>query len=153
VSQPTPAYPPPAPSRRKPWTIVAIVVGSLLALCCAGGGVIGYFVYQGAKQIGPATNATRVFIQDLQTGAAADAYQHLCASTRATFPEPQFASIVAAEPHITSYKITGGDVSDVNGEQTAAVTARLTRAGGAVDHHTFLLKRENGQWLVCGQPY
>jgi hypothetical protein len=152
-----PGYPPPGPppkkSNRGAWTIVLIVVGSLLALCCIGGGVAGFFIYRAARQVVPANDATRAFIRDLESGDASDAYDKLCPTTKASFPEPVFASIVASEPQITGYDITGSNVETVNGRESASVTATLNRATGAQDQHTFLLRRESGKWLVCGQPY
>lgn len=149
-----PPPPPPKKSNRTAWTIVLIVVGSLLVLCCLGGGIGGYFIYQAVKNTtNAATDATRAFIGDLESGDATDAYDHLCSSTKASFPEPVFASIVRSEPQITGYKIVNRSVGNTNGRQTASITVDLTRASGAVDRHRFPLKRESGNWLVCGQPY
>jgi hypothetical protein len=133
--------------------IVLIVVGSLFALCCAGGGVIGFFVYKAAREVTPAANATRAFIDDLRSGDSSDAYNRLCATTKGSFPQAVFNSIVESEPQITSYKIVDRNVDNINGVQTARVVADLNRASGAIDRHTFLLRRERGKWLVCGQPY
>lgn len=131
-----------------------IVVGSVLVLCCLGGGIGGYFIYQAVKNTtNAATDATRAFIGDLESGDATNAYNHLCSSTKVSFPQAVFASIVRSEPQITGYKITDRSVHSTNGQQTASITADLMRASGAVDRHTFPLKRESGKWLVCGQPY
>ena len=58
------------------------------------------------------------------------------------------------EPNRRSgYDITSSNVQNVNGRQTASIATTLDRASGARDPHTFVLNREGGKWLVCGQPY
>lgn len=144
----------PQPRKSNTTRTVLIVIASVVALCCIAGAVIGFVAYRGVKTtIDPARDATRVFVNDLQTSQLTDAYNHLCGLTQASFSPPVFEAYVQAQPRITGYKFTGFSLSTVNGKQTATVTADLTLDGGAIDHHSFLLSHDSGQWLVCGQPY
>lgn len=160
---PGPAYPPyagqvpyaalPPRAKNPALKIVLIVLAGLLVLCCIGGGIGGFFIYRAAKDVVPARDATRVFIKDLQSGDSADAFNHLCASTKSAFAQPVFNSIVAAQPKIIDFKFVKSSIQRVNGQTTATVTADLNLDTGRTERHTFSLAKENGKWLVCGTPY
>lgn len=134
--------------------IVLIVVACVLAVLCVAGAVGGYLIYHSVTSaIQPARNTTREFVNDLQTGQVTDAYGYLCTSTKASFTPQAFQAYVAAQPPITRYAFTGFSLSSVNGQKTATVDADLIAPSGAVEHHSFLLLYQGGQWYVCGQPY
>lgn len=143
----------PVPRKSNTTKIVLLIVAAVLAVCCVIGSIVGLVIYKGAKSADPARAATRGFIDDLRTERLAEAYNQLCASTRASFTEPAFEAYVARQPEIASYSFSGFSISTVNGHQTATIDADLTATSAAVDHHSFLLTKENGQWLICGQPY
>ena len=144
---------PPVKAKSPALKIVLIVLGCLLALCCVGVGVGGFFVFRAAKDIGPAQDSAKSFVKDLESGDTGDAYSRLCASTKAAFPPAVFDSIVTAQPKIDDYKVVNTSVNNVNGRRTAQVVMDLTLASGRVERHTFLVSKENDKWLVCGTPY
>jgi hypothetical protein len=154
---PPPGAPPPAVATGKfgnpALKIVLVVLAGLLALCCVGGAVVGFFIFRAAQDVKPARAAAVVFVRDLETGDIAGAYSRLCASTRREFPPDVFDATVSAQPKIIGYKIVDTSMSNVNGTRAAQIVMDLSLASGRVERHTFLLSRENGKWLVCGTPY
>lgn len=133
--------------------IVLIVVGSVLAVCCAGGAVAAYFgvrAFSGA--IGPPSAVTESFIRDLESGNSASAYGKLCAPTRQRISQDRFAEMVG-ERRPSSFRIVETSVRNMNGRVSATVTASLTYPDGFTDTHAFHLQQERGEWKVCGDPY
>lgn len=141
------------PTRRNPTKIILIVVACVLAVCCIGGGIaafIGFRAVSGA--VGPPRQATEAFIGDLRTGDAGAAYPKLCSATRAAITQERFASMIDTRKP-TGFTIVGTNISNVNGNVNATVTAKLTFADGFSEQHIFHLKQEDGVWKICGDPY
>jgi Domain of unknown function (DUF4878) len=133
--------------------IVLIIVGSVLAVCCVGGGIAAYFGFRVfSEALGPPRATTEAFIRDLQSGDAASAYGKLCGATRAAVTQDRFTEMVSNRRPST-YEIVGVQVNNTNGRVSATVTARLTYADGFTDQHFFHLVKEDGTWKVCGNPY
>ncbi len=133
--------------------IVLIVVGVAAGLCLTGGAVTGAVVSLTAVRIasGPG-HATNVLLDDIEADRAATAYRRLCHSTRDNLSEQDFATLIRTEPRLISHRIVDSKVTNVDGRNTATVTARLTLSSGP-DSHTFPLIHESGAWRVCGQPF
>jgi len=141
------------PRRTNTTKIVLIVVGSVLAVCCVGGGIAAYFGFRAVSgALGPPREATEAFIRDLQNGDAASAYGKLCTATRSAVTQDRFAEMVSNR-RPSSLKVVATNVSNFNGKVSATVTANLTYSDGFTDRHDFHLQREGGAWKVCGNPY
>ncbi len=143
----------PVKQRNPALTIVLVVLAGLLVLCCAGAVIGGLVFYHAATDVGPAQSATRSFVRDLESGDATDAYSRLCPSTKKAFPPAVFESLVQSQPRITGYRVVSGSVNNVNGSSTATVVVDLHLASGRTERHSFLLTKDGGKWLVCGDPY
>lgn len=149
--QPTPS---PPPQKSNTLRTVLIVVGSVLVLCCIGGVVGGVFLLKGVKTaVGPVQDAADEFVTDLEKDDTTAAYALLCQHTRSAFSPTTFAEGVSSQSKISSHKIDGAMIRNVNGSTSATVTASLTMSTGFVDQHTFTLVKEDGGWKVCGSPY
>lgn len=154
ATSPWQPMPPPPPPKSKTLRTVLIVVGSILVLCCIGGVVGGVFLFKSVKTaVGPVQDVADEFVTDLEQGDTTAAYALLCQDTRGVFPPTTFAEGVSSQPKISSHKIDGTMIRNVNGSTSATVTAALTLSTGFVDRHTFTLVKENGGWKVCGSPY
>jgi Domain of unknown function (DUF4878) len=141
------------PRRTSTTKIVLIVVGSILTLCCIGGGVAAYVGFRTVSgAVGPPREATEAFIRDLQSGDVASAYGKLCASTRAAVTQEQFSGMISNR-RPSAFEVVGTNVSNVNGKVSATVTANLTYPDGFTDRHVFQLRKEGDAWKVCGDPY
>jgi len=141
------------PRPRRNTRTVLIVVGSVLAVCCALAIGLGVFAVRTFNNTaGPARAATEAFLVDWRDGNTAAAYEKLCASVRERTTQEQLATTMTAR-RPTSYEITRVDVQTVNGQLGAAVTADLTFAGGLTEPRTFRLRREGDAWKICGNPY
>jgi hypothetical protein len=146
--------PPPPPQKSNTLRTVLIVVGSILVLCCIGGVVGGIFLFKGVnKAVGPVRDAADEFVTDLEEDDTTAAYVLLCQDTRNAFSQITFAEGVSSQSKISSHKIDGTMIRNVNGSTSATVTASLTMSSGFVDQHTFTLVKEDGGWKVCGNPY
>jgi hypothetical protein len=129
------------------------VVASVLTVCCLIAGAVGFFAFRTVESsIGPPRAATDAFLRDLTAGDSAAAYAKLCRTAQSRYPQAEVAALIS-ERRLTSYEIVGVSVQNVNGQVSASVTANLTYAGGPVEPHTILLRREDGTWKVCGNPY
>jgi hypothetical protein len=131
-----------------------IIAAVMLVVCCGGAAAAGYGIFRwyGAAA-GPAQDKTDAFLGALEAGDAAKAYPLLCPTTRAHLSEASFTNLVAAQARLRSHKIVGTSVSTVNGQQSALITADLTRDGGVHERHVVPLVVEGGTWYVCGEPY
>ncbi len=154
ATSPWQPMPPPPPPKSKTLRTVLIVVGSILVLCCIGAVVGGIFLVKGVQTaVGPVQDAAGEFVTDLEEGDTTAAYALLCQETRSAFPPATFAAGVGSQAKISSHKIDGAMIRNVNGSTSATVTATLTMSTGFVDHHTFTLVNQDGGWKVCGSPY
>jgi len=136
--------------KRRNLKAILIVVGSVLAVCCVLGGLGIYFGVR-AITAGP-RDATDAFLRDLTAGNSTAVYDRLCESTRSRTTKDQLVEIMNGR-RPTSYKITGVSMQSVNGDSGAAVRTELSYPGGTSEPHTFRLRKEGGEWKVCGDPY
>lgn len=129
------------------WRRVAVLVGVAVVLCAAGGGLSLFVInnHQKALEQQPKA-ATQAFLNDLQTSSAAQAFTMLCSTTKQSFT-------VADLKPVQSYQIVDVTVNTVDNVPSAIVTADITRGGGSVERHSIPLSKENGRWLICGEPY
>jgi hypothetical protein len=141
------------PARKRNTKTILIVVASVVAACCLLGGGVGFFAYRAVQStLGPPREATEAFLVDLKAGDAASAYEKLCEATRSRTTQAELADKINSHKP-TAHQITGVEINTVNGETSAAVTARLTYPGGISEPHTFRLRKEDNMWKVCGNPY
>jgi hypothetical protein len=149
-----PPYPPPQPRKSHTLRTVLIVVGSVLALCCVGAVVGGYFLFRGVQEaVGPVRDSTDRFLRALEAGDTTTAYSMLCADTRQSLTTDAFTQGVNGQPKVRAHEVTGVNISNFNGRVSGTVRARLTLDNGFEDQHEFRLVKEGGQWKVCGHPY
>jgi hypothetical protein len=146
--------PPPArPGGNRLLVIILVVAGALALLCCAGATVTGVIVWRTVgRDVGPARSATNAYLDDLQQGDTAAAYDRLCNQLKQSFSEPEYDAIVREKGLPSAHKLTSTSVHNDNGQRTAEVTARLNVSGGTRTHE-FTLVREDGVWRICGEPY
>lgn len=145
-----PMYAPP-PKPRNRTTIVLIVVGAVLALCCLGGVAGGIAIYhEYSSNAGPVREATTTYVDEVRAGDYASAYGMLCSQMRGRLSVDDYARTQEAQLKISGYEITGVQVVDQNGRVTAYATTRMTQEEtGAAFTQTFPLVKENGQWRIC----
>jgi hypothetical protein len=138
----------------KPPTTVKTVlaVAFVLAVCCCGGlGAGGYlFFHKITTANAPIRDAADAFLDDLESGDYAAAYDRLCMSTQERFSREAFGK--AAWPlrahHIDQVRITND-----KGRLGGRVTATLVGTNGSPRTRTIDLRSDSGAWKVCGSPY
>ena len=141
------------PKRRSTTKIVLIVVAIVLAVCCVGGGIAVYFGVQiVGEAIGPPRDATDAFLDDVEADNYAGAYARLCADVRQRDTAEEFA-VMTGIRRPTGHEIVSTNVSNVNGDVSAAVGVKLTYADGLEDRQEFDLHKENNVWKVCTTLY
>lgn len=135
---------------RKTLVIVFSLVGGFL-LCC-GAGTAGLFYILNSTTKEPKA-ATTDFLTALEAGNAQGAYSRLCRTAQTHYGPEQFASLVEQHQPASHDIGWGGSYSNESGVETAAITATITYKNGTKGDHTFALRKENGAWKVCGDPY
>lgn len=147
--QPTPPPPPSSGSRRTTRTVL-IVVAVVLALCCAGGSIGGFFLYRTVKgALEPVSDSATNYLEAVQRGDHAAAYEQLCSTVKSRVSESDFAQQQSTLPPLTDFKVTGVNVSSNNGDTRGTVTVRLTREGESTVTHVFDMVKEDDTWRVC----
>lgn len=150
-----PGHPQP-PQKKGFFTLprVLLIVGLVAVLCCGGVAFGGYKLFGTVKDaLTPARDAAVAFLTEVEQGDIADAYAMFCDDMQQTFTPEQFAAGVDRQGRITGHKITGISVNNRNGVVTGDVTAVLTREDGSTTQTTILLRKENGVWKICGNPF
>ncbi|WP_346538496.1 hypothetical protein [Micromonospora sp. DPT] len=143
----------PVPPRdnRRTLRIVLIVVGAVLAVCCLGGVVGGFFVYGAAKEaVGPVREATTSYLDALRSGDHQRAYDLLCRAERERTSLAEFRRRWEAEPRLVDYDVAGLTVNNTNGRVRGTATVRLTTATGGTSTQVLTLVKEDGAWRLCG---
>ncbi|MEW2429627.1 hypothetical protein AB0877_16580 [Micromonospora sp. NPDC047644] len=85
-----------------------------------------------------------------EAGNYAGAYGRLCDRAHDTMPQEDFVRIQSAQLKISSYEITGVNVSNHNGRVTGTVQVETVQAvTGARFTQGVALVKENGDWRVC----
>ncbi|SCG33756.1 DUF4878 domain-containing protein [Micromonospora halophytica] len=138
-------------SNRRTLRIVLIVVGIVLALCCVGGAVGGFFVYGAVKEtVGPVSEATTTYLDAVRTGNHQQAYDQLCRQRREQTSLAEFTRQQEAQPRVIGYEVGGVNVNNTNGRVRGSATVRLTTESGSTSTQVFTLVKEDGAWRVCG---
>ncbi|MEH0983126.1 Rv0361 family membrane protein [Micromonospora sp. CPCC 205556] len=143
----------PVPPRdnRRTLRIVLIVVGVVLAVCCLGGAVGGFFLYGAAKEaVGPVREATTGYLDAVRAGDHQRAYELLCREERERTSRADFDRRQAAEPRLVDYDIAGLTVNNTNGRVRGTATVRLTTETGGESTRVLTLVKEDGAWRLCG---
>ncbi|MFJ6198571.1 hypothetical protein [Micromonospora sp. NPDC092111] len=145
--QPIPA----APRGNRTLRTVLVVVGIVLAVCCVGGAVGGWFIYGAAKDtLTPVREATTTYLDAVRAGDHQRAYDQLCARERERTTAAEFAQRQTTQPRLVGYDVDGVHVNNTNGLVRGTVTVRLTTDGGGTRTQVFTLLKEDGAWRVCG---
>ncbi|MGB2569844.1 hypothetical protein ACPFP2_15520 [Micromonospora citrea] len=138
-------------SSRRPLRIVLVVVGVVLALCCVGGAVGGFFVYGAVKEtVGPVSEATTTYLDAVRSGDHQRAYDQLCRQRREQTSLAEFTRQQEAQPQVVGYRVGGVNVTNTNGRVRGSATVRLTTETGSTSTQVFTLVKEDGAWRVCG---
>jgi len=146
-------YTPGPPRRKRTIRIVLIVVAALALLCC-GGVALGAVAFRSIQEsTGPVRDTVDGFLGHLKADETDAAYTSLCARTKGRYSESDFATTVHNRPRLAGYTILNTNVSNVNGQVSGGVTARLTYTDGSSEPHQFPLVKEGDAWRICGQPY
>ncbi|GAA4255147.1 Rv0361 family membrane protein [Dactylosporangium darangshiense] len=130
--------------------VIFSVIGAFV-LCC-GGGVGGLFFVLNSAVKAPKA-AAEDFLTKLEAGNNEGAYALLCRTTQNNYDREEFDALVQKDAPTKHDMSWGGSYSSENGLETASVTASLTHKGGWSGDHTFALRKEDGAWKVCGDPY
>ncbi|MEV8514065.1 hypothetical protein [Dactylosporangium sp. NPDC051484] len=131
-----------------------IIIFSLIGvvvLCCGGGGAGLFFIINSATKEPKA--AAGNFLIALEAGNDEGAYALLCRTAQTNYGPEEFAKIVKKNVPASHDFNWGGSYSNESGVETASVTATITYKSGGKDGHTFAMRKENGAWKVCGDPY
>ncbi|MGC5021675.1 DUF4878 domain-containing protein [Micromonospora sp. DT47] len=143
----------PVPPRNNSRTLrtVLIVVGAVLAVCCVGGVVGGFFLYSTVKEaVGPARDATTSYLDAVRAGDHQRAYDLLCRQNREETSLADFARRQETQPRLADYEIGGLNVTNTNGRTRGTATVRMTTETGAETTQVFTLVKEDGAWRICG---
>ncbi|GIG85498.1 Rv0361 family membrane protein [Plantactinospora endophytica] len=145
-----PPPPPPQPKSRNTTRIVLIVVAIVVAVCCVGGAGLGFLLFRSVSEaVGPARDAGTRYVADLDAGNWSAANAQTCAATRRLMTEQEFVAGQEAGPKATGYELTGTNVGNYNGRQTATITIEVSYPGGDVRTVQIPMVHEGGQWRPC----
>ncbi len=136
------------------WKLV-IAVALVLAVCCCGGlGAGGLVVFRKvADAHSPIRDATTAYLDDLEEGDYAGAYDRLCRATRQRLSRDTFVTAVSGREAVRAHHIDRVRISNDKGRLGGTASATLVGAAGAPRTQTFELTSEDGRWKVCGDPY
>lgn len=142
--------PPPPPKKPRTARIVLTIVGAVLALCCVGGTIGGFFLYKAVdKATGPARASVDTFAGALVAGDYPTAYGQLCGQVRDRVSQEDFVRQQSAQPRPTGYEIVGINVQNTNGRVYGSASVRFTPASGTSATQEYALTKEDGSWRIC----
>ncbi|NUT34561.1 MAG: hypothetical protein HOV79_15970 [Hamadaea sp.] len=159
---PPPGYPqpygapPPPPAKKGFFTLpkVLLIVGLVLVLCCGGVAFAGYKLFVTVSDaVAPARDTADAFLTDLEQGDTAGAYTLLCSTMTSAMTEAEFDAESRRLGRIVGHEIDGVSVNTTNGVTTGAVTVTLRREGRDDRQTVIALRKESGDWKVCGSPF
>jgi hypothetical protein len=147
-----PAYPTPAPPRkRRPWLIVLVTVGVLTVLVCALGLGRLFFRLKHVTDIDKdIEKATAAFINDSRDGLSQAGYDGLCTQAKEEFRPQDLSPAPEAKTAITGFRILDTDVEHERGQATVSV--ELQRADGTKNQEVYILDEDGEQWKMCAFP-
>ncbi|MFC6015184.1 hypothetical protein ACFP2T_03115 [Plantactinospora solaniradicis] len=142
----------PLPGRKSGTTMPVLlnVLVTLLAVSCVVGAGGGFWLFRSFQEAaGPARRAGDWYLSDLRAGNWAGAYGQICAATRRSVTEQEFAIAQQAGPKVTDYEVVGTKAGNDNGRRTATLTLRVTDVSGAVRTQELRLVKEGVRWRPC----
>ncbi|MEU3456411.1 hypothetical protein ABZ671_22855 [Micromonospora sp. NPDC006766] len=129
---------------------VLIVVGVVLAICCLGGVVGGFFLYGAVKDAtGPAKTTVDTFAGALVSHDYPTAYGQLCGELRDRLSQDDFVRQQSNGPLLDGYEIVGLNVQNNNGRVFGSASVRYTVRQGMPTTQTYALTKEDGAWRIC----
>lgn len=147
---PPPANPTGPAKPRRPLRTVLIVVGIVLVVCCGVGVAGGIYAFRTVNtSLEPVRDGATTFFDKLMGGPGA--YDLLCSAAKDSISRKDFDDRQVTN-RLRGYRITGTNVSTINGRTTATVTVQLTY-GVNTETHLVPMANEDGTWKVCGHPY
>jgi hypothetical protein len=141
---------------RPPTTLKTVLAVALVVavFCCGGLGAGGYVLSRKVgKAHSPIRDAAVLFLDDLEAGDYAAAYDRLCRATQERFTHAAFAAAVSGEKAVRAHHIDQVRITNDGVRLGGTVTATLVDAAGAPRTHTLTMTSESGAWKVCGDPY
>ncbi|SCE83907.1 hypothetical protein GA0074695_1513 [Micromonospora viridifaciens] len=140
----------PPPRKSNTARTVLIVVGAVLALCCVGGTIAGFFLYNAVKEAtGPARSTVDTFAGALVARDYPTAYGQLCGPVRNRVSQDDFVRQQSAQPALTGYEIVGLNVMNNNGRVRGSASVRFTPQSGTTVTQAYTLVKEDGDWRIC----
>jgi hypothetical protein len=101
------------------------------------------------KLITGPVETTNTYYSDLKHQQYADAYTELCGSLRAQISQAGFIQLQQGDERtkgrVTSYDFSSSDIRD----HSAIVDGTVQRGGSRYDAR-LALRKENGDWKICG---
>ncbi|MEU8262365.1 hypothetical protein AB0C02_17260 [Micromonospora sp. NPDC048999] len=138
------------PPKKNTTRTVLIVVGIVLAICCMGGAIGGFFIYRAVEEAtGPAKTTVDTFAGALVSHDYPTAYGQLCGGLRDRFSQDDFARQQSNGPLVDGYEIVGLNVQNNNGRVFGSASVRYTVRQGMPTTQTYALTKENGTWRIC----
>lgn len=158
MASPLPGHPPavtaPSPHRKGisglATGVAILVLCASLAVCALP--VLGLFAWMSYRpDIDKPKAAAGQYLQRIEAGDDAGAYQLLCAQTRREKTLVAFSALVAAGPRPVDHTVIHAVFLDEPG-YTAGVDVRLTDRTGATRQISLVMTTEKeAPWLVCGE--
>ncbi|MEU2614655.1 hypothetical protein ABZ570_24195 [Micromonospora sp. NPDC007271] len=140
----------PPPQKSRTTRVVLTVVGVVLALCCVGGSIGGFFIYRAAKDaLGPARTTVDTYAGALVSQDYPTAYGQLCRELRDRFSQDDFVRQQSDGTPLDGYEIVGLNVQNTNGRAYGSATVRYTMRQGMPTTQTYRLTKEDGNWRIC----
>jgi hypothetical protein len=145
-----PPFPAP-PTEGRRWRIgFGLGIGALVLLLVCGGGLaamIGFGTVAGRALNEQADVVISAYIEDIKARRYAQAYESLCAETRATTTQAQFTSQVADDEPIGEYDVGQLPITSVDFSVPVTVTYRN---GDTATLRAYLgQNQQTGQFQVC----
>jgi hypothetical protein len=141
---------------RPPSTVKTVVAVALVlaVLCCGGLGVGGFVLVRKVGEVrSPIRAAAGGFLDDLEGGDYAAAYDRLCRATQERFSRDAFAAAVSGRSALRAHHVDRVRISNDGVRLGGTVTVTLVDAAGAPRTHRLPMTSESGAWKVCGDPY
>jgi hypothetical protein len=140
--------PAPAPARRPRWWLrITLIVGVLVVLCCACGGVL---VIRSANESGPVKRAATAYLSAVIAGDDTTARGYVCDSPAALARHLEFSRQIQAagvkNPVLTNYSVTTWNLFSMH----ATVDFAVTDQTGGTSRVELPLDKRGGAWKVCG---
>jgi hypothetical protein len=139
--------------------IVGSIVGSLLVLILACGGLTAWMIYRASEDMAPqlqaqgewmgASGAAQTFLNQLAAGQINDAYNGTTAAFRNRQTLAQFQAFLQRNPLLTrGADIQEDPVNNPPGARQMTLHYTLTTADNKITKVTVQVVLENGEWKV-----